>query len=96
MLTNLSRQDVAQEKRVESKAARLEKIKREAGERKLYKEGRLIHRTEPEVKTHTSYLVFAVLPKQWSVDDEAEASALYSVDDTMRNSPASKEKETTS
>jgi tRNA (adenine57-N1/adenine58-N1)-methyltransferase catalytic subunit len=45
-----------------SKQARLEKIKKEAEERKTYKEGNLVHRTEPEVKTHTSYLVFAVLP----------------------------------
>ncbi|TKA73767.1 hypothetical protein B0A55_07123 [Friedmanniomyces simplex] len=49
-----------------SKAARLEKIKREAGERKLWKEGNLVHRTEGEVKTHTSYLVFAVLPSSYS------------------------------
>ena len=36
----------------------------------LFKEGRLIHRTEPEMKTHTSYLVFAVLPREWSEEDE--------------------------
>lgn len=42
-------------------------------ERKVYKEGKLVHRTEPEVKTHTSYLVFAVLPQEWSEEDEARA-----------------------
>lgn len=34
--------------------------------------GHLIHRTEPEIKTHTSYLVFAVLPQEWSEEQEAE------------------------
>ncbi|KAI2608889.1 tRNA methyltransferase complex GCD14 subunit [Hypoxylon fragiforme] len=36
--------------------------------------GRLIHRTEPEIKTHTSYLVFAVLPQEWT---EAQELAAY-------------------
>ena len=36
--------------------------------------GRLVHRTESEIKTHTSYLVFATLPPEW--DEEAEAIAL--------------------
>ncbi|KAK4958527.1 tRNA (adenine-N(1)-)-methyltransferase catalytic subunit trm61 [Elasticomyces elasticus] len=53
-----------------SKAARLAKIKQEAEDRKLYKEGNLVHRTEAEVKTHTSYLVFAVLPRAWTEEDE--------------------------
>lgn len=35
--------------------------------------GRLIHRTEPDIKTHTSYLVFAVLPQEWSEEQEALA-----------------------
>lgn len=35
--------------------------------------GRLIHRTEPELKTHTSYLVFAVLPQEWTEEQEAAA-----------------------
>ena len=29
-----------------------------------------MHRTEPEIKTHTSYLVFAVLPREWSEEQE--------------------------
>ncbi|KAK9414734.1 hypothetical protein SUNI508_11017 [Seiridium unicorne] len=35
--------------------------------------GRVIHRTEPEIKTHTSYLVFAVLPQEWTEEQEAQA-----------------------
>lgn len=35
--------------------------------------GRLIHRTEPELRTHTSYLVFAILPQEWSEEQEADA-----------------------
>ncbi|KAI0546621.1 tRNA methyltransferase complex GCD14 subunit [Xylaria curta] len=35
--------------------------------------GRLVHRTEAEIKTHTSYLVFAVLPQEWSQEQEAAA-----------------------
>ncbi|QKX61169.1 uncharacterized protein TRUGW13939_08316 [Talaromyces rugulosus] len=36
----------------------------------LYAQGRLVHRTEPDLKTHTSYLVFAILPRVWSDEDE--------------------------
>lgn len=35
-----------------------------------YELGRLYHKTEPDLKTHTSYLVFAVLPCAWSEEDE--------------------------
>ncbi|KAL2127643.1 hypothetical protein VTI74DRAFT_10374 [Chaetomium olivicolor] len=42
-------------------------------------EGRLITRGEPEIKTHTSYLVFAVLPMEWTEEDEAAAAAKYPV-----------------
>jgi tRNA (adenine57-N1/adenine58-N1)-methyltransferase catalytic subunit len=48
-------------------------------ERKVYKEGKLVHRTEPEVKTHTSYLVFAVLPQEWTAEDEAKAREKWQV-----------------
>ncbi|KAF2279888.1 tRNA methyltransferase complex GCD14 subunit [Westerdykella ornata] len=58
-----------------SKHDRLERAKRELEKRELFKEGRLVHRTEPELKTHTSYLVFAVLPREWSREDEAKAAA---------------------
>ncbi|KAI0119305.1 tRNA methyltransferase complex GCD14 subunit [Daldinia grandis] len=35
--------------------------------------GRVVHRTEPEIKTHTSYLVFALLPQEWTEAQEAVA-----------------------
>ncbi|KAK6433790.1 tRNA (adenine-N(1)-)-methyltransferase catalytic subunit trm61 [Oleoguttula sp. CCFEE 5521] len=57
-------------KKTLSKAERLLQIKQEVDGRKLYKEGNLAHRTESEVKTHTSYLVFAILPMQWDEKDE--------------------------
>lgn len=56
-----------------SKHDRLERAKKELENRALFKEGRLVHRTEPELKTHTSYLVFAVLPRSWSKEDEEKA-----------------------
>jgi tRNA (adenine57-N1/adenine58-N1)-methyltransferase len=40
---------------------------------KPWLQGRVTHRTEQDLKTHTSYLVFAMLPPVW--DDEAEAAA---------------------
>lgn len=43
----------------------------------LFKAGRLVHRSEPELKTHTSYLVFAVLPMEWTEEDEARARAKW-------------------
>ena len=66
--------------KVQSKAERLAEIKKNLSSRKLFKEGRLVHRTEPEVKTHTSYLTFAVLPTAWSEEDEDEAARLWPVD----------------
>jgi tRNA (adenine57-N1/adenine58-N1)-methyltransferase len=56
-----------------SKQDRLERAKKELENRTLFKEGRLVHKTEPEIKTHTSYLVFAVLPREWSKEDEEKA-----------------------
>jgi len=61
-----------------SKAERLEGIKLQEKERKLYKEGRLIHRSEMELKAHTSYLVFAFLPQEWSDEDEKRAQETWS------------------
>ncbi len=40
---------------------------------KPWMEGQLLTRSEPELKSHTSYLVFAVLPREWSDEDEAAA-----------------------
>jgi len=45
-------------------------IKEGLVDRKLYKDGRLVHRTEQELKTHTSYLVFALLPREWTTEEE--------------------------
>jgi tRNA (adenine57-N1/adenine58-N1)-methyltransferase len=53
-----------------SRQDRLKTNMEAAKERKLYKEGRLIHRTEPDLKTHTSYLVFGTLPPDWTDEDE--------------------------
>lgn len=61
-----------------SKVERLERIKLQEKERKLYKEGRLIHRSEMELKAHTSYLVFAFLPQEWSDEDEKRAQETWS------------------
>lgn len=80
------REDVAEERKLQSKKDRLEKVKKEAEERKLYKEGNLAHRTEPEVRTHTSYLVFAVLTRDWTEEDEKACAEKYSVDAIMSGS----------
>ena len=53
-----------------AKVGRLGSIKEGLANRKLYKEGRLVHRSEQELKTHTSYLVFALLPREWTAEDE--------------------------
>lgn len=60
-----------------TKHTRLTAIARAQAQRKIYKEGRLVHRPEPELKTHTSYLVFAILPRDWSAEDEARAQAKW-------------------
>ncbi|KAJ5874710.1 uncharacterized protein N7529_003140 [Penicillium soppii] len=36
----------------------------------LYAQGRLVHRSEADLRTHTSYLVFAILPREWTEEDE--------------------------
>ncbi|KAJ5442040.1 tRNA (adenine(58)-N(1))-methyltransferase catalytic subunit GCD14 [Penicillium cf. griseofulvum] len=36
----------------------------------LYAQGRLTHRSEPDLRTHTSYLVFAILPRAWTEEQE--------------------------
>ncbi|KAF3941068.1 hypothetical protein ABW19_dt0204857 [Dactylella cylindrospora] len=58
-----------------------EEIEGNNGESKLhlFKQGRVIVRTEPELKTHTSYLVFAVLPLSWTEDDEERAKLKYPI-----------------
>ncbi|MCJ1294620.1 tRNA (adenine-N(1)-)-methyltransferase catalytic subunit trm61 [Xylographa carneopallida] len=60
-----------------SKQHRLAALEPFQASRKLYKEGRLVHRPEPELKTHTSYLTFAILPREWTAEDEANAQAKW-------------------
>ena len=56
-----------------SRQARLSSAQAQLPNRRLYKEGRLITRDEQSLKEHTSYLVFATLPREWSTEDESEA-----------------------
>ena len=56
-----------------SKKQRIEIIREALDARQLYKEGRLVHKAESELKTHTSYLVFAILPREWTAADELAA-----------------------
>jgi tRNA (adenine57-N1/adenine58-N1)-methyltransferase len=72
----------------ESKNARMARIAAEEANRKVYKEGRLVHRTEPEIKTHTSYLVFAVLPREWTAEDEAACRAKWPPEKVAEQSQA--------
>ena len=58
-----------------SKQQRLQNIRDAQEGRKLFKEGRMVTKVEPELKMHTSYLVFAVLPRQWRQADEEKAQA---------------------
>ena len=59
----------------------------------LFKGGKLVHRSEPELKTHTSYLVFAVLPRAWSEQDEKIARAKWATDVALPIPPAKSKKE---
>jgi tRNA (adenine57-N1/adenine58-N1)-methyltransferase len=62
-----------------------EKIIESLVEKKVYKEGKLVHRTESEIKTHTSYLVFAVLPQEWTEEDEKRAMEQWPVTERVPN-----------
>lgn len=44
-----------------------------------FMQGQLITRPETELKAHTSYLVFAILPREWSEEDEAAAAAKWPI-----------------
>jgi tRNA (adenine57-N1/adenine58-N1)-methyltransferase len=63
---------------LETKRQRLERIQEEDKERKVWREGRLVHKTEPELKTHTSYLTFATLSQVWSLEDEEKMQRKWS------------------
>lgn len=75
------------------KHTRLTAIARAQAQRKVYKEGRIVHRPEPELKTHTSYLVFAILPRDWSAEDEARAQAKWGSGITVGDGGGGKGKE---
>jgi tRNA (adenine57-N1/adenine58-N1)-methyltransferase catalytic subunit len=56
----------------------------------LFNQGTVIHKSEPELKTHTSYLVFAVLPQDWTHEDEMRArSAWKGATQIQSNAPKS-------
>jgi len=59
----------------------------------LFKDGSLVHRSEPELKTHTSYLVFAILPRAWSEADEERARTKWATDVSVPIPPAKSKKE---
>ncbi|KZF20407.1 tRNA methyltransferase complex GCD14 subunit [Xylona heveae TC161] len=62
-----------------SKQQRQQSIRDSLADRKVFKEGRLVHRTEPEIRTHTSYLVFALLPREWTAEDEARCQKKWPI-----------------
>ena len=70
---NERRTELARSDGVVTKEQRLTNIREALPGRKLFSEGRLSHRPEPELKTHTSYLVFALMPRTWTAEDEAKA-----------------------
>lgn len=39
----------------------------------IFNQGRIVTRWENDIRTHTSYLVFAILPMSWSEEDERKA-----------------------
>lgn len=46
---------------------------------KSFMQGQLVTRPESDIKAHTSYLVFAVLPREWTEEDEAGAAAKWPI-----------------
>lgn len=46
---------------------------------KSFMQGQLVTRPESEIKAHTSYLVFAILPREWTEEDEAAAAAKWPI-----------------
>ncbi|PKX97228.1 tRNA 1-methyladenosine methyltransferase subunit GCD14 [Aspergillus novofumigatus IBT 16806] len=57
-----------------------------------YELGRLVHRTEPDLKTHTSYLVFAILPREWTEEDEQRCRQTWPAQKTGGSPDAGKPK----
>jgi tRNA (adenine57-N1/adenine58-N1)-methyltransferase len=43
----------------------------------VWLQGRIVHRADNDLKTHTSYLVFAILPREWDAAAEEAAMARW-------------------
>lgn len=52
-------------------------VRNDTVEDRFWSSFRVVHRPEAEIKTHTSYLVFAILPQEWNEEEEAEALAKW-------------------
>jgi tRNA (adenine57-N1/adenine58-N1)-methyltransferase len=76
------------EPQIESRKDRLARIKEQDKDRKPWKEGRLVHRTEAELKTHTSYLTFALLPRAWRAEDEEKARSQFKTNESGKKQEA--------
>ena len=59
------------------KVKRIENAQSEA-HKTLFKDGTVVHRSESDLKTHTSYLVFAILPREWTEQDEEREAKKWS------------------
>ncbi|RDA90213.1 hypothetical protein CP533_1073 [Ophiocordyceps camponoti-saundersi (nom. inval.)] len=53
------------------------KVTTNGNEKPAFMQGGIVHRAEAELKTHTSYLVFAILPREWGAEAEAAAQAKW-------------------
>ncbi|KAI1272810.1 S-adenosyl-L-methionine-dependent methyltransferase [Xylaria sp. FL0933] len=76
--TDINMEDIDAEKNHEGQNGDVDEIEKntasgDSASLKPWMAGRLIHRTEAEIKTHTSYLVFALLPQEWTEEQEAAA-----------------------
>lgn len=57
-----------------------------------YKLGRLIHFSEPDLKQHTSYLVFAILPRDWTEEEEKNCRQKWPSDKIEKEAKPGKSK----
>jgi tRNA (adenine57-N1/adenine58-N1)-methyltransferase len=81
----------ANDRGAESRRSRLDRIKEEDKERKVWRDGRMMSRCEPEIKTHTSFLVFAILPRSWSEGDEERCRQKWAGKKAPGDKPTSQE-----
>lgn len=67
---------------------RMQEAKQQSAAQVYWDEGQLVHRSEPELKLHTSYLAFAVLPRVWTEEhDEAARAEVASISAAVSRSP---------